>query len=217
MSKIAQRSRPLGQIIEFPPGRVRADASQKRAVGEADGDQQDVWLQRAQAGDPAAMRELYRVHAAGFLAFLVRLCGSAADAEDIAQDAFMTTFDRIRRVQPGRFRAFLHSVGVRKCQHLFRRRRLLIRLGFRSADAQIDQVARPDASPEDRAALADILRLVARLPAEQRVAWSLRRFEGYTNDETAKMCGCSVATIKRRIRAANEALAASIEECGHVE
>ena len=205
----AHREGPLGQLIEFPTDRIRTDP-----ISSSLSQEQDL-LQRATDGDRSALQSLYRRHASDFLSFRVRLCGSAVDAEDVAQDSFMTTFDRIHRVQPGRFRAFLYSVGVRKCQHLFRRRRLLTRLGFRCDDTDISNVARPDASPEQLAELADVLRFMARLRPEQRVTWGLRRIEGYTNEETAEMCGCSVATVKRRLRAAEVILEAKLKERGH--
>ena len=211
MLKRAQRDGPLGQVIEFPTARIRPRVDASSVARER------ALLERAKGGDPTAMRELYRLHASDFLGFLRRLCGNTADAEDIAQEAFITTFDRVRRVQSGRFRSFLYAVGVRKCHHLFRKRRLLARLGFRGADPEIADVARPGASPEDLAELAEVLRFVARLPADQRLAWVLRRFEGYTNDEAAALCGCSVATVKRRVRAADDALAEKLKEYGRAD
>ena len=163
------------------------------------------------------MKTLYRDHAPRFLAFLYRICGNRQDAEDVAQDAFVTTFERIQRVEPGRFRAFLYRIGIRKCHRLFRRQQLLQRLGFRSAPAEVSDIARSGASPEELAELTRVLAVIAKLPADIRLAWALRRIEGYTINEASAMCGCSAATLKRRLRVAEHALRAHVEDAPHAQ
>jgi DNA-directed RNA polymerase specialized sigma24 family protein len=86
-----------------------------------------------------------------------------------------------------------------------RRRRLR---AFFSLDAVSDHEALVDAaaSPEERAHIASTYRLLARLPVAQRVTWILRHIEGETLDGIAALCGCSKATVQRRIRGAQKAL-----------
>ena len=43
-----------------------------------------------------------------------------------------------------------------------------------------------------------------RVPASDRIAWTLRYIEGQQLEEVAGICGCSLATAKRRISAAQE-------------
>jgi DNA-directed RNA polymerase specialized sigma24 family protein len=47
------------------------------------------------------------------------------------------------------------------------------------------------------------------------LAWSLRFIEGQQLDRVAEMCSCSLATAKRRIKAAQDAIARAIEEEAH--
>lgn len=56
-------------------------------------------------------------------------------------------------------------------------------------------------SPEDAAFMAEVYRILDRLPAAERLAWSLRHVDGERLDEVAEHCGCSLATAKRRIAA----------------
>ena len=44
-----------------------------------------------------------------------------------------------------------------------------------------------------------VYELVARLPTEERIAFTLRFVEGMTNGEIATVMGCSGGTVKRRI------------------
>ena len=68
------------------------------------------------------------------------------------------------------------------------------------------QIASDDASPEVKLLLARIYAALDAMPVEQRLAWSLRHLAGEPLDEVAALCGCSLATAKRYIASANEAL-----------
>ena len=103
------------------------------------------------------------------------------------------------------FRGWLVQIAVRKVHRRFRRRRLLRTLGFdtTSPDAGIAAQASSEISPEQRAELVLLDRVLAGLPAAERVAWSLRCVEGMRLEEVALACSCSLATVKRRIAAAH--------------
>ena len=202
MKPHAQAEAPPGRVLQFPV-RVSADA--------------DALLARAQDGESAALRALYQTHASEFIGFLVRICGNLADAEDIAQTSFVTTFERLHRVEPGKFRSFLYGVGIRGCYRLFRRTSLLRRLGFRSGDFCVTEVAGAGATPEQTAEVSRVLSVVYALPTEERIGWILRRLEGYTIAEAATLAGCSQATLRRRVKAADDTVAAHVEGGRYVD
>jgi DNA-directed RNA polymerase specialized sigma24 family protein len=63
----------------------------------------------------------------------------------------------------------------------------------------IDAIAAAEASPEDRAQLAQLYALLQTVAASDRIAWMLRTIERHPLDEVARLCHCSLATAKRRI------------------
>jgi RNA polymerase sigma-70 factor (ECF subfamily) len=73
--------------------------------------------------------------------------------------------------------------------------------GFLRVDVAPDyeNLADPGATPEQRAMLGRLYRVLDELPVELRVAWVLRRAEGEQLESVAKLCSCSLATAKRRI------------------
>src|SRR5262249_40403353 len=89
-----------------------------------------------------------------------------------------------------------------------RRHRLmsLLGLGRSSEPVDLDALASPDASPHIRAQIAQIYALLRTLPADDRIAWTLRCVEGHDLETTARMIRCSLATIKRRITRAQRFL-----------
>ena len=71
-------------------------------------------------------------------------------------------------------------------------------------DTGLDQLAREGAEPELRMELARLDDLLRDLPSGQRTAWILRRVDGHSLEDVATACACSLATAKRRIRAADQ-------------
>jgi RNA polymerase sigma-70 factor (ECF subfamily) len=151
---------------------------------------------------------LYRRHVAYAMNLSVRLQGSASDVEDVVHDAFLRAFRRLGELRDAAvFRSWLGAIVVRLATSRLRRRKLFERFGGSAGDPiEIDAVASPDASPEDRAQLAQLYALLQTLPASDRIAWTLRNVERHPLGETARLCGCSLATVKRRIARAQRFL-----------
>ncbi len=167
----------------------------------------DVLVQRAIEGAAWAKGALYKRHGARILGILTRLLSSTADAEDAAQDTFVLAFRDLKQLrEPKGFGGWVSGIAVHQAHRRFRKRKLLGFLGLTSSalDATFEQVADPRAGPEERAELATLQRLLDDLGHNERVAWMLRKVEGYELTEVAQMTGCSLATVKRRIAAADE-------------
>lgn len=62
----------------------------------------------------------------------------------------------------------------------------------------------PTATPEQQAQVKALYAILGRVPLEDRIAWTLRNLEGMPLADVADACGCSLATAKRRIAAAQE-------------
>ena len=59
-------------------------------------------------------------------------------------------------------------------------------------------------SDEVGEAVAAVYAILREMPAEERIPFALRRVDGMALGEVAAACGVSLATIKRRIRRAEE-------------
>ncbi|MFO0564530.1 MAG: sigma-70 family RNA polymerase sigma factor [Polyangiaceae bacterium] len=163
----------------------------------------------ARDGHMAAFETLYRRHVAFALNVAVRIQGNSSDIEDIVHDAFLRAHERLAELrEAGLFRSWLGSIVVRLVRTRIRRRRLLTALGIASVEpVDLDAVAAPEASPEVRAQLAQIYALLGTVPADERIAWTLRYIERHRLEVVAELAGCSLATVKRRIARAQAFLA----------
>jgi RNA polymerase sigma-70 factor (ECF subfamily) len=131
----------------------------------------------------------------------VRIQGGLVDVEDIVHDAFLRAHQQLEELRdPPAFRSWLAAIVVRLVATRMRRRRLLERLGLTVGEpVEIDAIAAAEASPEDRAQLAQLYALLQTVPSAERIAWMLRTVERHPLEDVARLCQCSLATAKRRI------------------
>ncbi len=199
--------------------RYVAPSYRQRSMTDAnrDGISDIELVERIRAGDSAAEEALYRRLARPILDLVTGLLGSRSDAQDVLHDTFIIGLREIRRLRsPGAARAWFMQIAVSLVHRRLRRRRLMRWLGLseqteESEDAPLESLVDAAAPPDARAELALLDRIVTQLAPAQRVAWTLRYVEGHSLPEVAGLCGCSLATAKRRILAADTRIRQHVE------
>ena len=161
----------------------------------------------ARRGEPWAQEALFRRYAARANALALRLLGRETEVDDVVQDAFIEALDGLHRLsRPEAFSAWLSGIVVRKVYRVLRRHALWSRLGFRRlSDSDFEALVSPMAPPDVALELRELYGIVASMAPELRVPLLLRRVEGLTLEEIAESVGCSLATAKRRLAAAQVA------------
>jgi RNA polymerase sigma-70 factor (ECF subfamily) len=190
LGDLIQVARISGQSILLPAPSVD-DA--ELVLGALDG---DSWSREA----------LYRRHAGHLLAVSTRLLSNRSEAEEVVQDTFLIAYRRLRTLrEPAAVRGWLTKIAVSLVRRRLRRARLLrfLQLDRPTADAALEVLAGPALLPDQRAELALFDDLLRSMRADLRIAWMLRRVEGFELTEIAATCGCSLATIKRKIAQAD--------------
>ena len=163
----------------------------------------------ARAGEDWAAEALYRRYAARINGLAFRLLGRDSDVDDLVQDSFVAALAGLGRLrEPEAFGGFIRAIVVHRATKLIRRRRLLRRLGLDRGELEVDldQVISVSAPPDVVAELRSIFAGIASMPASLRVPLVLRRLEGLALPEIAAATGASLATVKRRLAAAEHAL-----------
>ena len=168
---------------------------------------------RARRGDAAAYEEI--VHTYQGIAFRTAylLTGSAADAEEAAQDAFVKAYRALGRFRPGSpFRPWLLAIVANESRNRRRSAGRRAGLALRVAEAP---PADSSPSPEE-AVLADerrgvLLAAVGRLREDDREIIACRYFLELSEEETAETLGLRLGTVKSRL---SRALARLREEMG---
>jgi RNA polymerase sigma-70 factor, ECF subfamily len=149
-----------------------------------------------------ALMQRYERYVAGIA---VRLLGrDDQDIDDVVQDVFWKAWRHLPSLTDMQAaRGWLAVVTTR----VVRRKRVRRRFRrFFHVDSPSEDVPAPGASAEEMATLTRVYAELDRLPIDDRLAWSLRYIEGEQLGTVAEACGCSLATAKRRIQAAQGAL-----------
>lgn len=151
------------------------------------------------------LEDAYRLHRDHVYRLGLRLLGRREDAEDVVQEVYIEAHRGIVSLRDmTKLRGWLSTIAVRIAHRRLRTRKAKAWFGLTSDLSE--SYADASASPEDATALRAMYKLLERMPVEQRIAWALRHIEQERLDQVALMCGCSLATAKRRIAAAEEFL-----------
>lgn len=150
----------------------------------------------------ARFERMVREHQHGMFVFALGLCGSRAEAEEVAQDAFVRAYRALRGWDQERIETLAERAWLRRiCLNVWKNR---IRTAVRHpAGALEDSVPDATAGPEECAVEGlrrrEVWSAVAGLPDSQRVAVTLRWAEDLPYAEVAEVMGLPVGTVKSHV------------------
>ena len=158
-------------------------------------------VERARQGDLGAFESLVRAHQDIAFRTACLVTGSAADAEEAAQDAFVKAWRALGRFRPGApFRPWLLAIVANEARNRRRAAGRRAGLALRAAAERSSGVAAP--SPE--AALLGgvrregLLEALAALDERDRTVLACRYLLELSEEETAAALGCRRGTVKSR-------------------
>lgn len=165
-------------------------------------------LKAAAAGSHAAFAEIASRHYQPVYRLAWRMTNGAADAEDMAQEAFVKLWKNPSQVrEAGALKGWLMRVAANAVIDRSRKPRSG---ALDDAPEVEDPQARPDA-PLDRAQAARLVDArIAALPERQRLALSLVYFEGLNNIEAAAVLEVSVDALESLLARARRGLKDSL-------
>ncbi|WP_300009135.1 sigma-70 family RNA polymerase sigma factor [Pseudonocardia sp.] len=171
-------------------------------TGGADGDLAGRFL----AGEPAALRELYDLHARAVFGFALRCLRSHHDAEDVTQQVFVRAWRGRATFDPARGRLGQWLVGIA-------RRQVADRLTARTRETDImSRAARVEGRAVSRGVPDRVVEAVVvadelnRLPPQQRTVVRLAFFDDLTHQQIATLTGLPLGTVKSHLRRGLERL-----------
>jgi RNA polymerase sigma-70 factor, ECF subfamily len=176
-------------------------------------------IRRAQAGDAAAFEHLFQLHSRRVYALCLRMVGNPADAEDLAQEAFLQLFRKIATFRgESAFSTWLHRMTVNV---------VLMRLRKKSLPTDsLEESLEPDSEnsgPKRDVGAADLRlsgavdrvnleRSIEKLPPGYRTVFILHDVQGYEHNEIADIMGCSVGNSKSQLHKARTRLRELLQE-----
>lgn len=154
-------------------------------------------IEAAAAGSAAAFAWLVTRHQQTVRAFLRRLCGNWAEADDLAQEVFLVAWLQIKRYQAmHEFRVWLCGIAYRK---FLASRRSFWRRAKREVFAAEAFSSEP-ALDQNHDVLLDLRKALAAFPVEQRAVLSLCVAADWSHSEAAIALGLPLGTVKSHIQ-----------------
>jgi RNA polymerase sigma factor (sigma-70 family) len=163
-------------------------------------------VEHVRAGSERAFELLFDRHHRSVLAFCTHMLGSRYEAEDAAQQTFLTAYrELVHTERPIALRPWLYAIARHRCLTMLRARREhpVADVSERAATYQL--AAELDTREELRAVLVDL----ARLPDDQRAALVLSQLDDLSHDEIARILGCPRDKVRAIVFQARSALSAS--------
>ena len=157
--------------------------------------------------------------------FSLLVCGHAEDAEDVMQEALISTYRYVGRIErPEAFRTWLYRTVTNACR-MKRRKRVdepAHVLSFeasrddgdgdaRAAVDVVDRAKRPDELALNAWLGARLRRALGSLPPQYRYIVLLRDVEGLSTKEVASVTGLSADNVKTRLHRARVLLREALE------
>jgi RNA polymerase sigma-70 factor, ECF subfamily len=155
-------------------------------------------------GDMAAFEQLYERHNRRVYSICLRMTQNVAEAEDLAQEAFIQLFRKISSFRgESAFTTWLHRLTVNQVLMHFRKRSVKVERTTVEGETPI-QIVRGTEDPNrmpvlDRIGLEHALK---ELPPGYRSVFVLHDIEGHEHEEIAKILGVAVGTSKSQLHKA---------------
>ena len=166
--------------------------SQPHQVGEP-GD--DKLMKAVSAGDQAAFGRLVKRHLPTLHRYLTHLAGSAADGDELSQEAFLRVWQSADKFRPGkaRFTTWLHRIAHNLYIDEIRRNQ--------PGNLPLDLEAVDEGpGPEQQMLLNQesrlLLQALSELPEAQRSALLLCQVQGFSNQEAAAIMDTGVRAVE---------------------
>jgi RNA polymerase sigma-70 factor (ECF subfamily) len=157
--------------------------------------------------EPRRVEAFVRQHHA-FVWRVLRRCGlGAADADDAAQQVFLTAAARLDAVAHDSERAFLYRIAARVASNAHRTVRRRRETAELESGDQPGSLPAPDDLLDQRRARDLLDRVLAELPDDLRSILVLFEIEGLRSPEIAEALGIPVGTVASRLRRARAEVA----------
>ena len=176
-------------------------------------------IRKAQQGDATAFERIYRLHSRRVYALCLRMVGNTAEAEDLAQEAFLQLFRKIGTFRgDSAFSTWLHRLVVNVV--LMRLRKKTVPVTSLDEQSEADEennaprkdIGAPDLRLSGSVDRVNLQRAVQQLSPGYRSVFVLHDVQGYEHNEIAALMKCSIGNSKSQLHKARMRLREMLQE-----
>ena len=153
-----------------------------------------------------AFRALFNRYERKIFNLVYRYIGSYHEAEELTQDVFLKIYKAARTFKgKAKFSTWLYRIAVNVCKKYKRKKRLILKSLDEDATLASTKIAREFCAPEStmpdkilkqKQKMAIIQNAVDTLPPNQKIAFILSKYEGYSYVEIAGIMSTSISAVE---------------------
>ena len=167
-----------------------------------------VLVTRFRSGDEKAFEQLYNKYCKGMYNASLRICGCAADAEDVVQESFVAAFKALNELKKEPvFGPWLRSIIINRSIDCVRRKKKNLVL------IDVSEIEEPEYEPESEEpeyTIEDVQTALQELPDGYRLVLTLFVFENLGHRDIAEKLNISEGTSKSQYARAKKKLITTI-------
>ena len=176
-------------------------------------------------GDKAAFAQLMRRYGDNIFGFLIKMCKTREQAEDLFQETFKRVHEKAHTFRGDRLKPWLFTIATRIALNSMRKNKRLkvtsLNLKTDCPDTDCDEtdtitVADNSSNPLNNAAIAEqkqkVRQAIYLLPQKQRATLVLAYYQQLSYSQVAGVLGCSVGTVKTQMYRALRTLAQKLPD-----
>lgn len=175
-------------------------------------------IQKLKENDRKAFNELVILYKHSVINTCYRFLLDKEDAEDISQDVFVEVYLSIQSFRgESKISTWIYRITVTKCLDAIKKRNRKKRILSLGKMLHIDDVAnwiaggkQPDADLEAADTFSAINKALNQLPDNQRVAFTLSKIDGFTNQEIAEIMTTTTIAVESLIYRAKKKVTADL-------
>jgi len=168
---------------------------------------------RTRGGEADAFGELVRRYQTSVYNVCYRLLGDPAEAEDLAQEAFLRAYRRLGSYDDQRpFGPWMRRVAANLSLNALQSRKAAMPLDEEFDEIPGSPLEMPESSGERRDEVERVRRALLRLPGHYRAVIELRHYQDMSYDEIAGTLGIRPGDVRTRLFRARRLLADWLRE-----
>lgn len=171
-------------------------------------------IEHLKNGDEFIYKYVYDQYARMVYSVCFRMTGNKEEAEDVTQDVFIKVFNSINSFrEDSKLSTWIYQITVNACLNKVRRKKAInfLSLNFWEDEKGEKEMAADNLTPKEELEKSEIKKIVQdainTLPAKQKSAIILSRYEELPYKEIAKIMGVSLSSVESLLFRAKENLA----------
>jgi RNA polymerase sigma-70 factor, ECF subfamily len=176
-------------------------------------------LYKLKAGDKIAFNQLVILYSDRVLNTCYRFLLNREDAEDISQEVFVEVFQSVKSFRgDSKLSTWIYRIAVTKSLDEIKKRKRKKRISELGRILHIDDITDwiaggilADKELQENEKMKEVMIALDKLPDNQRVAFTLSKIEGYSNNEIADIMKTTVIAVESLVSRAKKSAGKELE------